>query len=172
MAVWLARAARVSGAAILEPACLLALLSELGRGELLCSDTSCWDDAVMAQRREQRMSCRLRRADHIAVVNAVVGAPHGVGGHLVVRERARSRDKHEKRRSGDLPIVAPLSWLAGEWLTTGSSTATAGPWTCDAVDRCRTHAPPAARRRVGTMHQRAAFESLALRRVSYCKWPP
>lgn len=160
MAVWLARAARVSGAAILEQACLLALLSELGRGELLCSDTSCWDDAVMAQRREQRLSCRLRRADHIAVVNAVVGARHlvmalaGIWASASVHEQ----DKHEKRRSGDLPIVAPIlgRQVSGSWTTTTR------PWTCDAVDRCGTHAPPAARRRVGTMHQRAAFESLAL----------
>lgn len=123
MPVWLARAARVSEAAILERACLLALLSELGRGGLLCSDTSCWDDAVRAQRREQRLSCRLRRADHvIAVVNAVVGARHGVGGHLGERERARARQtREEKRRSGDLPIVAPLSWAgqaSGSWTTT------------------------------------------------------
>lgn len=67
---WLARAARVSRAAILERACLLVCLVGWGEVSLvygaisIASARACWDDAVMAQRREQRLSCRLRCAAH------------------------------------------------------------------------------------------------------------
>jgi hypothetical protein len=45
-----------------------------------------------------------------------------------------SQDKHEKRRSGDLPIATPLSWQA-RWLVHWSIVNIIGPWKCGAVDR-------------------------------------